>query len=142
MTPKVYAIGTSVVIGFAGSWRGGELAIEALRGLDVDSPDCDISDMTSAIGEAWREADFKNEDTSFLIGYGGQWFEVQSDLGYIEIWGEYHSIGSGSQFALGALYVATIDETRTARANIRLAFEASQKWTGTSDIYNVVEITQ
>ena len=142
MTPKVYSVGASVVVGFAGSWRGGELGVQALQNLDVDSPDCNIFDMTSAIREAWSEADFKNEDTSFIIGYSGQWFEVQSDLGHIEIWGEYHAIGSGSQFALGALYAMMNDDGRTARARIRVAFEAAQKWSGASEVYNVVEITE
>lgn len=137
MTPKVYLIGTSVVIGFAGSWRGGQLAVEALRGLEVDSPECNIADMTNAIGKMWSENDFKNEDTTFLIGYSGQWFEVQTDLGHIEIWEDFHSIGSGSQFALGSLL--TSSDEFTSRQRIAIAFEAAHKWTGASEIYNVVE---
>lgn len=139
LTSKVYRFGDSVVMGFAGSWRGGLLAVEGLNGLDVDDPECNISDMTSTISAAWREADFKNEDTTFLIGYSGQWFEVQPDLGHIEIWGDYHSIGSGSQFALGSLY--TSSDELTERQRIAVAFEAAQKWTGASEIYNVVEVT-
>jgi 20S proteasome alpha/beta subunit len=140
LTPKVYRLGDSVVMGFAGSWRGGEIAVEAVNSLEVDGPDCNISDMTTAIAEAWREADFKNDDTSFLIGYSGQWFEIQSDLGHVEIWGDYHAIGSGSQFALGSLYTSV--DSLTARQRIAVAFEASHKWTGTSESYNVVEVTE
>lgn len=140
MTPKVYRFGESVVMGFAGSWRAGELAAEALGKMDVDDPDVGIDDFTRAISEAWSSADYKNEDTTFLIGYSGQWFEVQVDLGYVEIWGDYHAIGSGSQFALGALYVT--DNEFTARQRIAIGFEVAQKWTGASEIYNVVEITE
>lgn len=140
LTPKVYRLGDSVVMGFAGSWRGGEIAVEAVNGLEVDGPDCNISDITTAIGEAWREADFKNEDTTFLIGYSGQWFEIQPDLGHVEIWGEYHAIGSGSQFALGSLYTAP--EGITARQRVARAFEAAHKWTGSSVVYNIVEVTE
>lgn len=126
-TPKVYRIGSSVAIGFAGSWRGGELGVQALRGLDVDSPDCNIHDMTAAIAESWREADFKNEDTTFLIGYSGQWFEIQPDLGHIAIFGDFHAIGSGAQFALGSLYSS--EEYGPSRLRIKVAFEAAAKWT-------------
>lgn len=130
-TPKVRRVGDDVVAGFAGSWRGGELGLDALDVLDTDDPSCSIVTMVEAINTAWEAASFKNEDTVFLIGYGGQWFEVQSDLGYVAIDSEYHAIGSGSSFALGALY---------ANGSVRQAFEAASRWSNSSSSYDMVEI--
>ena len=137
-TPKVYRIGDSVAIGFAGSWRGGELGVEALKGLEVDSPDCNINDMTAAIAEAWREADFKNEDTTFLIGYSAQWFEIQPDLGHIAIFGDFHAIGSGAQFALGSFY-STEDQWPT-HTRFDIAFQAAAKWTNCTVAYDLIDV--
>lgn len=130
-TPKVRCVGEDVVAGFAGSWRGGELGLDALEAMDTDNPECSIVDMVEAISQAWENASFKNEDTMFLIGYGGQWFEVQTDLGYVAVDCEYHAIGSGSAFALGVLY---------AHGGVSEAFLAASKWSNSSSSYDIVKI--
>lgn len=140
ITPKVFDAGGGVLIGFAGDWRGGQLGIEALRNLDTEDPTCGIEQMISAIATAFSEADYKNEDTTFIIGYSGQLFEVQPNLGYIAIYGDYHAIGSGSQFALGSLWAMERYEPFLHRTNIADSLQAAAKWTGCTTTFDIVTV--
>lgn len=133
-TPKVYKVGEDVVIGFAGDWRGGQLGVKALMDIDTNDPDCGIEEMTAAIAQTFAEADYKNDETTFIIGYGGQLFEVQPNLGHIAIWGEYHAIGDGAAYALGSLFTSEAPY----EFNISVAFYAAARWTScTTDYYEV-----
>lgn len=139
-TPKVADVGGEVAIGFAGDWRGGQLGIEALQNLDTEDPNCGIEHMIAAIATSFAEADYKNEDTTFLIGFSGQLFEVQPNLGYIAIYNDYHAIGSGSQFALGALWAMERYEPFLHRTNISDSLKAAAKWTSCTTNFDLVEV--
>jgi ATP-dependent protease HslVU (ClpYQ) peptidase subunit len=133
-TPKVYRVSEDVVVGFAGDWRGGQLGVKALMELDTNDPSCGIEEMTTAIAQAFVEADYKNEETTFLIGYGGQLFEIQPNLGHIAIWSEFHAIGDGASYALGALHCMH----KPYEFGIRMAFMAAARWTNCTADYNEV----
>jgi 20S proteasome alpha/beta subunit len=139
ITPKVFNVGGGVLVGFSGDWRGGQLGIQALIDLDTEDPDCGIERMVAAIAQTFSEADYKNEETLFLIGYGGQLFEVQPNLGYIAIYGEYHAIGEGSQFALGALWEMCKEAGELSVSHLTEALRAAAKWTGSSTLFDWVE---
>ena len=51
-----------------------------------------------------RDAPFGDLDSSFLIANRGGIFKISSDMG-ITRFNHYYAIGSGAEFALGALHV-------------------------------------
>jgi len=60
---------------------------------------------------ASKETPFGDLDATFLVASSGGLFKVSSDLGVTEFQ-QHHAIGSGSEYALGALQVLVDRESR------------------------------
>jgi hypothetical protein len=103
---------TPVVMGYTGSFRIGnvltkQLKLPALSGPLDEYMVCDfVPEVMSVLDRAGclrEEAHVKSGGT-FLFGVLGRLFEVQSDFSVLEPAVGYTAIGSGQEFALGALH--------------------------------------
>jgi len=74
---------------------------------------------------ATKETPFGDLDATFLVASPGGLFKVSSDLGVTEF-KHCHAIGSGAEYALGALHaMSTDDSTRSDEAMVTAACRAA-----------------
>lgn len=113
--PKVFKVGP-LVIGFAGSFRAGQLVRHELqapahrRGVKVDQYIGSV--LVGAMrrlfiegGVGRKENNVEDSGASFLIGYRGRIFTLEADWNVGENVHPYDATGSGAAAALGALHV-------------------------------------
>jgi ATP-dependent protease HslVU (ClpYQ) peptidase subunit len=105
---KVFKTG-EFVIGFAGSFRMGQLLAHALSPPKI-SGDPTVYMVKKFIPSIQVLFDMNGyaltEDAQFLIGFRGKLFEVGPDLSIGENESDYVSIGLGSPYAYGSLYTS------------------------------------
>jgi ATP-dependent protease HslVU (ClpYQ) peptidase subunit len=110
--PKVFHNG-EFLIGFTSSFRMGQLLAFSLKpparpeGKDVFP--YMVTDFVDAVRSCLKEGGYaqKSNDAeqggSFLVGYQGRLFSIQSDYQVAETTRGYHAIGCGSDYALGSI---------------------------------------
>ena len=128
-TPKVKQIG-DLLVGFAGSWRGGYLATKSLERLANPSVEQFVNQYPND-EKGW----------SLLVIEKGKIYEIDDDKSVTEIKGDkdgaYGAIGSGTAVALGALYTDHID-----RASIVNALKATQAhFSNVREPFTMIEIS-
>lgn len=98
------------LIGFTGSVRTGQLI-----GPKFFTPPTNIYELPDAVREVLCEKGslvVSNETQqhltacNFLIGYQGRLFEILMDFQLNEVMGDFTAVGSGSPYAMGALYAS------------------------------------
>jgi len=99
------------LIGFAGSYRIGQIVISSFMPARNDSDDPSkymrtdfINGMRESLSENGAITNNSMDNTSFLIGYAGLLFWIQEDFQVAEVSYEYMAIGSGYEIALGSLF--------------------------------------
>lgn len=125
-----------LVIGYTTSFRMGDLLrvhmgnVSVRQGLDAEEfliaefvPA--LRGVLSAGGFLKRDSD-REEGGELLVGIDGRLFAIQSDFSVIEPAGGEIAVGSGQQFALGALHATTGQPD--ARKRIRAALAAAAYW--------------
>lgn len=133
--PKVFRIG-SFLIGFTTSFRMGQLIRYAFHppeipeGMDVFQYMVtlfieSLRECLKAGGYAQRNAD-QESGGSFLVGYAGRLFSVDTDYQVAESASEYAAVGSGAEVALGALYAT---RGQMPEQQIKTALEAAVRHT-------------
>jgi len=129
--PKVFRRG-ELLFGFTTSWRMGQL-LE--HNLSVPSRPEGITDLAyliahlvPAMRSCFKEggfAEIKNAQESggtFLIGYRGSLYEVDSDFQVGQWVNEYAAVGSGMYVALGSLHATSAFDPEE---RIKLALQAA-----------------
>lgn len=134
MDPKIYRVG-SMLIGFTTSFRMGQLLGYSLT-LPHHHADVPIEkymatsfitavrDCLKAGGWAEKEKDQERGGT-FLVGYRGRIFEVESDYQVGERAEPYSAVGCGFDLALGSLFTSERGYTKEPGERVRLALEAA-----------------
>lgn len=130
------------IIGFTSSWRMGHLLRWSLKippwkpeaGQDLHEYMC--TDFTNAVRLAFKLAGFawkKDEHEmggSFLVGFWGKLFEVDTEYGVGEFEKGYTALGSGHNYALGSLHtterIGTMEPSRRIGDALSAASEFSQ----------------
>lgn len=115
--PKVFRINNRVdnfLIGCTGSFRMKQLLQHRLN-LSVQGGQTDFHYMVFSFAEAVRkllknygfsEIDSNQEKGgTFLVGYHHSLYTVQRDFSVLEYTDDYHAVGCGADYALGALRV-------------------------------------
>lgn len=98
------------LIGFVGSIRTGQLLIPHRF-----TPPKNILDLPDAMYEHFSKKGALCEDedgthihqSSFLIAWKGNLYDILVDFQLNETYGDYNALGSGSMVALGSLYTST-----------------------------------
>lgn len=118
------------IIGFTSSWRMGHLLRWAFKPPQyniaerIDLHEYMCTDYVNAVRQVFKLAGFawkKDEHEiagSFLVGFGGKLFEVDSEYGVGEFEKGYTAIGSGHSYALGSLHAT--DRIGTMRPERRI----------------------
>lgn len=135
---KVFQNG-EFLIGFAGSFRTGQLLKHALVPPKQKKGQDDMNFMVTTFIDAVRElqrekgsmrkdSEEESSNAAFLVGYKGKLYEVDSDFQVAVPHEEYDAIGSGSQIALGALYATRELMSNDPEQRMRLALEAAAEY--------------
>jgi ATP-dependent protease HslVU (ClpYQ) peptidase subunit len=125
-----------LIIGFAGSWRAGQLLRysfdpperpenpdDIMRYLCSDFVDSVRACLSAGGMSATRESVEGMDDTSFLVAVEGKLYVVDSDFQVARSISGYAAIGSGMPWAEGALHAT--QKSKNHRARVILALEAA-----------------
>ena len=133
--PKIYEVG-EMLIGFTTSYRMGQLLGYKLclphHHTDVSILDYLHNDFIDAVRETLKSGGYAREDCgaetggTFLVGYRGRIFQVESDFQIGEQASNYDAVGSGVLVALGALY-ATSGVGLSPEKRIKIALRAAEE---------------
>ena len=88
---------------------------------------------------ATKETPFGDLDATFLIASTGGLFQVSSDLGVTQF-NSHHAIGSGAEYAIGAMHVlidTEDDAARIAQAGCEAAIAMDASCGGSIDVFHV-----
>jgi len=134
---KVFING-DFIIGFAGSFRVGQLLRYAFEAPDKPKKHDDMAYMVINFIDAVRElhkekGSLKREDeeefhsVGLLVGYNGKLYSIEEDFDVGCPQDDYCCIGVGAQVANGAMY-ATRDMQMDPKKRITLALEAAARY--------------
>lgn len=123
------------LIGFAGSWRGGQLLQYKFypppQEIYMTAMTYMVTDFVDSLRECLEENKFNHEKDilNFLVGYKGNLYTIEADLNVGLVCGNFSAVGSGASIALGSLYT-TSKFIIPARKRIKLALEAASTFNG------------
>lgn len=136
--PKVFKIGSEYLIGYAGSFRFGQLM--RYKFVPPEKPEGKgdyeflVTDWMDALRAMLKDAGFAKVDdnvesfvdSSALIGYEGKLYNLEDDLQIGELALPYAASGCGSDFALGSFDTSwRLSKRMAPRKRIQLALEAA-----------------
>lgn len=127
--PKVFRSG-DFIIGFAGSFRQGQLLAHSLipptQQNGQDAYAFMVTDFVDAVRACLVAGSCAREDgDEFMVGYAGRLFVVHSDYQVAEKLVPYDAIGSGAEVALGSLCST---EHKPPRDRLLIALSAAEMW--------------
>lgn len=138
--PKVFTLSTDhdeYALGFTSSFRMGQLLAHSFtpprcaRGRDAW--EYMATDFVNAVRDCLRDGGYArvsdNEETggTFLVGFRGRLFQIESDFQVAESRDPFMAVGCGGAYALGAFY-ATKGEDPAARC--LTALKAAERHSG------------
>lgn len=151
--PKVFKRGR-FVIGYTTSFRMGQLLqhtlkVPAWRSEWADNlPGFMVSKFIPAVRTCLRDGGFLKTDSevikggTFLVGYRGNLFVVESDMQVGRIADGYYAVGCGMELALGSMHTTSTSLDpfeQDPRHRITLALEAAEHFSaGVSGPFTVV----
>jgi len=129
--PKLF-IRDALLIGYTSSWRMGQLLRWRLsvppHPEGMDAHEWMATDFIDAVRECLKTGGFATKDKevetggTFLVGYAGRLFEIQSDYQVQEPDDSRASVGCGYDYALGAMHATPSLEPGS---RLRAALEAA-----------------
>jgi len=131
---KVF-INKEFIFGFTSSFRMGQLLRYSLvppkRYVETDVYSFMVNDFINSVRKCLKDGGYAQKDKeeesggTFLVGYQGRLFEIQSDYQVAEVFENYASCGCGFDLALGSLYST---EGQKPEDRVRIALEAAVKF--------------
>lgn len=143
--------GGDLAIGYAGSFRIGQLMRYAFVVPDQPSKKDDmaymVTDFVDAVravqrdkGAMTKENELEVHDAELVVGYNGKLYVVDAYYRVGRPVEDYTAVGSGAPVALGALY-ATRGQDLTPEDRIRLALKASSEYSaGVRPPFHIVRL--
>ena len=121
LDPKVFVLGKRFIIGFAGSFRMGQLLRFSLK-LPKQKPGQDdyaymCADFINAVRKCFSAGGYMGKDEEdgdreeggcFLVGYRGVLYEIGQDFQVGINYEPYSSIGCGGNYAHGSLFATAM----------------------------------
>jgi ATP-dependent protease HslVU (ClpYQ) peptidase subunit len=137
---KVFKVG-KFLIGFTDSFRMGQLLRYSLAVPEQEEGQNDHEYMVTVFVEAVRSClkeggyakteSEQEEGGTFLVGYRGNIYYIESDYQVGTVAEPYASIGAGSDIALGALHVLCGDNTLGNTGWVETALSAACRYNAT-----------
>lgn len=135
--PKVFRVG-EFIIGYTSSFRMGQILQHHLE-IKPQGEESDMEYMVRSFAESVRKAlkdkgfmvvkDSQEEGGTFLAGYNGQLYEVNSDLQVNQYRDGLAAVGCGGAYAFGALYVS-VSDSLSPETCIQRALETAAYFSG------------
>lgn len=125
---KVYALGSEIVVGFAGSWKLGQVIQCSFKPpkLPVNITEkWMFMTLMPKLLESLTASSTTVEDSAILIGVRDKLFFVDSDMSVYESDETYFAIGAGAAVALGALHALTNVGTHEPQVIVESAIRAA-----------------
>lgn len=143
----------SMAMGFCGSFRIGQILRYALVVPEQGQRQDDMTYMVTTFIDAVRatqkdkgsmnkvaEHDVEAQDASFLVGYNGKLYVIESDFQVGRPVDDYAAVGCGADIAMGALY-ATRGLSMLPTARITCALMAASEYSaGVRGPYHIVRL--
>lgn len=128
---KVFRVGP-FLIGYTTSFRMGQLLEHQLVVPPQTSQQSDMSYMVNTFIESARKLfkdrgftqveQNKEKGGQYLVGYKGHLYSIESDFQVGEMTDAYDAVGSGSDYALGAMAaLARVPPTKRIRRSLEIA---------------------
>lgn len=146
--PKIF-IKNDMIFGTASSLRFGQIlkysfnAPLHLENISTNEYIC--HDVMIELNKTFEKVSYKkddkgdDEDWTFLLGYQGRLYTVQSNLQIVEDVNRYATIGCGGDFAKGALYV--MDQlNKTPENKITKALEAASQFSMVKEPFHILKL--
>lgn len=139
------------VMGFAGSFRIGQLLRYALTPPDKPAKKDDmaymVTDFIDAVrtmqkdkGSMKKENELEEHEASFIVGYNGKIFVIEEDFQIGRPITNYAAVGCGAQIAFGALY-ATATLRMKPEERIKIALNAAVEYSaGVRAPFHIVKL--
>lgn len=136
------------LIGFTSSFRMGQLLqydfTPPQKKENQDIFEFMVTDFVESVRECLKKGGYskirENEESggTFLVGYRGRLFTIESDFQVAEIFHDFAAVGCGDQIALGSMY-STFGKKTSER--IMTALEAAQEFSaGVRSPFNLLSI--
>ena len=151
---KVFKLGTEYLIGYAGSFRFGQLLrykfVPPEKPEGKDDYEFMVVDWMDAVRTVLKDSGFSKvddnvesfEDSSAIIGYNGRLYCLEEDLQIGELTLPYAAIGCGADFAWGSLDTGyKLSKRISPRKRIQLALEAAGAFSaGVAPPYTIMSL--
>lgn len=137
-TPKVFAKG-GMLIGVAGYWRMAQI-IQYLYDFpeheaEVSTEEYIVAHFVEGLREAVRDAghvrkemEQERHESSILVAYQGQLFEIEGNYQVTDTKHNFYAIGSGAPYALGVMYATEGSLSDEPLLRLKLALEAAEEF--------------
>jgi 20S proteasome alpha/beta subunit len=147
---KVF-VNKKFVMGFTSSFRMGQLLQYSFKPpvhkKGVPDMEYMVTSFVTAIRKCFKDHGFghmtegrDNSGGTFLVGYNGRLYRIESDFQVGETFVPYEAVGCGSDIALGALF-ALSGVIMEPEDRLQLALEAASKFSaGVEAPYNFVKL--
>lgn len=124
------------LIGFCGSFRMGQLLCHSLPTLE-QRPSQDVmsflvNDFVNAVRDTYKQGGIKENEKgvdsqpgTFLLGYRGRLFQIESDFQVGEGIANYDAAGCGASYAVGSLHTTRNSKTLTPEKRLLRALQAA-----------------
>lgn len=127
--PKMFRVGTGLLVGFAGAFRAAQLAQYGLTVRQRRSGELEMAYLVTAVAKslqkAHRDACLPGASRAdFLIALAGKVYTLQEDYSVLRSAHGYAAIGAGCDVALGALAVLSPELSPRKRVEAALAAAA------------------
>lgn len=152
---KVFRLSPTVLVGYAGSFRGGQILQYSTKLPKHSENKTDHEylciDFVKAIQKAFEKNGFdghnkrteKEMDANFIITYNGQIYEIDTDFHVSSYVNNFTSIGIGSDLAIGAMYALEKSNSKLPpEEKIRIALDAASEFNGgVMPPYNIMSVS-
>lgn len=146
---KIFKKNKNCYIGFAGSFRAGQLVQYAFN-VPKQRPTMDdheflCTHFIKSLKSAFKKNDFVVDDddnsVSFIVVYNKKIYEIDSDFQVGIPIQPYFSIGSGAEYAMGSLYTSNSLVGVKADTKVKTALEAASTYcTGVQPPFKIITI--
>lgn len=138
------------IMGFTTSFRMGQLLrfkfTPPKQKENQDIYEFMVSDFVEGVRQCLKDGGYSkitnNEESggTFIVGYRGRLFTIDSDFQVGELFGNYASCGCGSDIALGSLFSTEGKEMKTPE-RIMLALQAAEEFSaGVRGPFNIIKL--
>lgn len=149
--PKVFKTG-KFIMGFTSSFRMGQLLMSSkFKPGKQKSSENDyhymITTFIDSVIQCFKDGGFLTkqnevlEGGTFLVGYKGKLYEINSDFQVGEVEDNFNAVGCGHDIAKGAMFILDKNNKLKPEEKLKLALSAAERFSsGVASPFNIVSL--